>query len=378
MCSMTIITDILPRIHSQHKIIGYLPNLDNCYYQTMRIAVVYNQRPENLGRNDPDLEKHIEGDEWKTIKAIGDAIAANHHTVSYLQVDGDLYNNLKKHKDNIDLIFNLSEGISGVADREAHLPMLAELLSIPHTGPGPLTAALILNKYHAKKIWRASGVRTAESFLVTAPTDALTLPKNLTYPLLVKPNSDGSGIGIHETSIVKSLNELKNAVSHIISHYHQPALVESYLPGREFTVAIVGNTPNLTVLPIIEINFAGLPKGAPAIDSYKAKFVYGATGLVPMHETEFCPASLTPKLKKEIEDLSIAAYSAIGCLDFGRLDIRLDAQGVPHVLEINHPPGLMSDSNESSFFTISARTYGWDFPTLIGRILDAAITRLKL
>lgn len=342
----------------------------------MRIAVVYNKRPENLDRTDPDLEKHIEGDEWKTIQLIGDAITANNHTVSYLPIDRDLYANLKAQKDETDLIFNLSEGIAGVADREAHLPMLAELLGIPHTGPGPLTSALILNKYRAKQIWMASGVKTAESFLISSKSD--TLPSNPTYPLLVKPNSDGSGIGIHETSIVNNDRDLHAAVNHILSEYHQSALVESYLPGREFTVAIVGNALHLTVLPIIEINFAGLPSGAPAIDSYEAKFVYGATGMVPMHETEFCPAPLTKKLKKEIEDLSIAAYSAIGCLDFGRLDIRLDNKGVPHILEINHPPGLMSDPNESSFFTISARTHGWDFPTLIGHILDAAITRLKL
>lgn len=344
----------------------------------MRIAVVYNKRPENLGRTDPDLEKHIEGDEWKTIEAIGSAITANNHSVSYIPVDTNLYDNLKAQKKDIDLIFNLSEGIGGVADREAHLPMLAELLRIPHTGPGPLTAALILNKYRAKQIWMASGVKTAESFLVTNSEDSLPTSHNLTYPLLVKPNSDGSGIGIHETSIVKNINDLKKAVKRILSEYHQSALVETYLPGREFTVAIVGNSPYLTVLPIIEINFAGLPSGAPAIDSYEAKFVYGATGMVPMHETEFCPAPLTPKLKKEIEDLSIAAYSSIGCLDFGRLDIRLDDKGHPHVLEINHPPGLMSDPNESSFFTISARTHGWDFPTLIGHILNSAITRLKL
>ncbi len=344
----------------------------------MRVAVVYNKRPENLGRTDPELEKHIEGDEWKTIQAIGEAITANHHEVSYLPVDADLYDNLKKQKNHIDLIFNLSEGISGVADREAHLPLLAELLGIPHTGPGPLTSALILNKYRAKQIWMASGVKTAPSLLVTNAHDPLPRARDLTYPLLVKPNSDGSGIGIHETSIVKNKSQLKNAINHVLSNYHQPALVERYLPGREFTVAIVGNPPNLTVLPIIEINFAGLPKDAPAIDSYEAKFVYGATGLVPMHETEFCPAPLTNKLRKEIEDLAIAAYTAIGCLDFGRLDIRLDAQGRPHVLEINHPPGLMSDPGESSFFTISARAHGWDFPTLIGHILNSAITRLKL
>ncbi|GAB4028018.1 MAG: hypothetical protein Fur0011_7200 [Candidatus Microgenomates bacterium] len=344
----------------------------------MRIAVVYNKRPENLDRTDPDLEKYIEGDEWKTIKAIGDAITANNHTVSYLPVDTNLYDNLKTQKKDIDLIFNLSEGISGIADREAHLPMLAELLGIPHTGPGPLTAALILNKYRAKQIWMASGVKTAESFLVTNSQDSLLTSHNLTYPLLVKPNSDGSGIGIHAASIVTNKNQLKKSINHVLTNYHQPALVERYLPGREFTVAIVGNSPNLTVLPIIEINFAGLPKNAPAIDSYEAKFVYGATGVVPMHETEFCPAIISKELEKDIINLAKKAYLAIGCQDFGRLDIRLDKSGVPHVLEINHPPGLMSDPNESSFFTISARTYGWDFPTLIGNILNSAITRLKL
>lgn len=344
----------------------------------MRITVVYNARPEHLDRHDPNLETHIEGDEWKTIKAIGDALASYGHQITYLTVDSDLYPKLASLKPQTDLIFNLSEGISGVADREAHLPFLAELLGIPYTGPGPLTSALILNKYRAKQIWMASGVKTAQSFLISSLNDPLTLPSNLAYPLLVKPNSDGSGIGIHETSIVNNLKELKQATSHILSHYQQSALVESYLPGREFTVAIVGNTPNLTVLPIIEINFAGLPTGAPAIDSYEAKFVYGATGMVPMHETEFCPAPLTPQLKSKITNLAKHAYTTIGCLDFGRLDIRLDQSGIPHVLEINHPPGLMSDPNESSFFTISARVHGWDFPTLINQILKTAIERLQL
>ncbi|TXH06937.1 MAG: hypothetical protein E6R05_00940 [Candidatus Moraniibacteriota bacterium] len=344
----------------------------------MHICVVYNPRPENLDRTDPELEKHIEGDEWKTVKGIGDAISANGHSVTYLPVDANLYDNLKSEKAKIDLIFNISEGISGVADREAHLPMLAELLGIPHTGPGPLTAALILNKYRAKQIWMASGVKTAHSFLVTDPSNPLSIPEDLTYPLLVKPNSDGSGIGIHSNSIVYDLTQLKKAIRHVLISYRQSALIESYLPGREFTVAIVGNAPHLTVLPIIEINFAGLPKNAPAIDSYEAKFVYGATGQVPMDKTEFCPAQLSPKLKNEIEELAKKAYTAIGCQDFGRLDIRLDSKDIPHVLEINHPPGLMSDPNESSFFTISARAHGWDFTTLINQILLSACTRLDI
>ncbi len=347
-----------------------------CYYLIMRIAVVYNQRPESLDRTDPELEKHIEGDEWKTIEAIGEAIIKNDHTVDYVTVDHDLYSKLLEHKGKIDLIFNMSEGLSYAKDREAHLPMLAEIIGIPYTGPSPLSSALILNKFRAKQIWDSCGVKTAHSQLFSNHKSKLS-PK-LKYPLIVKPNSDGSGIGIHEASIVNNESELESVVKHINSHYRQDALVETYLPGREFTVAIVGNGDNLTVLPIIEINFAGLPKDAPAIDSYEAKFVYGATGVVPMHETEFCPAIINKELETEIVNLSKIAYLAIGCQDFGRLDIRLDAKGIPHVLEINHPPGLMSDPNESSFFTISARTYGWEFPTLIGNILNSAITRLKL
>lgn len=342
----------------------------------MHIAIVYNQRPEELDRNDPALEQYIEGDEQKTIEAIGNAITANGHQISYITVGSNTYSDLVRQKDKIDLVFNLSEGLSGTLDREAQIPILCEMIGIPYTGPSPLSCALILNKSRAKQIWQSTGISTAHSQLFTNPDTPLS--PNLTYPLIIKPNSDGSGIGIHSSSIVNSQKELKSAVNNILTNYHQSALAETYLSGREFTVAIVGNGDNLTVLPIIEINFDGLPKNAPAIDSYEAKFVYGATGVVPMHETEFCPADLNSQLQTKIVELSKAAYLAIGCQDFGRLDIRLDTQNNPYVLEINYPPGLMSDPNESSFFTIAARTYGWDFPTLIGKIINTAKARLKL
>lgn len=342
----------------------------------MHIAIVYNARPEGLDRTDPQLEQHIEGDEWKTILAIGEAIKLHGHTVVYVTVDRDIYAKLDSLKNNLDLIFNLSEGLAYAADREAQIPMIAEILKIPYTGPTPLSSALILNKHRAKQIWEASGIPTANSQLFHTPDSPIK--KNLNYPLIVKPNTDGSGIGIHESSIVNNQPELKKAITHIINKYHQDALVETYLPGREFTVAIVGNDEDLTVLPIIEINFAGLPSNAPAIDSYEAKFVYGATGAVPMHETEICPAQIDKKLETKLIKLSKDAYRAIGCRDFGRIDIRLDQDNNPHVLEINHPPGLMSDPQESSFFTISARAHGWDFPTLIGQILTSSLSRLKL
>ncbi len=342
----------------------------------MHIALTYNERPSDLDRLDPTLEQHIEGDEWKTIEAVGEAIKSHGHTLTYLKIHPDIYTDLKKLTGKIDLIFNLAEGISSGADREAQLPMLAEILGIPHTGPGPLSAALILNKSRAKEIWRANGITTPNSQLFTSPT--VKLHKSLTYPLMVKPSNEGSGIGIKSNSIVKNPTQLSRAISHIITSYHQPALVETYLPGREFTVAILGNGEHIQTLPIVEINFAGFPEGAPPIDSYEAKFIYGATGLVDMHATEFCPAKIPKSLARQINALAKASYLTIGCLDFGRVDIRLDAKGIPHVLEINHPPGLMSDPHESSFFVIAGRVAGLSFPQLIGSILNATIERLKL
>jgi D-alanine-D-alanine ligase len=343
----------------------------------MRIALVYNERPSSYDRNDPSLAKlTIEGDERKTIEAVGQAIESNGHNVSYFKVDADIYERLKASKSSINLVFNLAEGVSSGADREAHIPMLCEILGIPYTGPGPLSAALILNKSRAKEIWRANGVQTADSQLLFASSEPLK--KSLTFPLIVKPSNEGSGIGIKSNSIVHNLSELRNAIKLILNNYHQPALVETYLPGREFTVALIGNGDNVITLPIVEINFAAFPDGAPPIDSYEAKFVYGATGMIDMHSTEFCPAVVTPKLEKEINKLAGAAYQTIGCLDFGRVDIRLDDKDVPHVLEINHPPGLMSDPDESSFFTIAGRAAGLTFPQTIGRILRSALTRLDM
>lgn len=342
----------------------------------MKIGLVYNARPTGYDRSDPALEKHIEGDEWKTTEATSRAVERNGHSVEYFPIDDNIYARLRAAKPHLDLVFNLSEGISGGADREAHIPMLCEILGLPYTGPGPLSAALILDKSRAKEIWRANGVRTADSQLFISPTDKLV--SSLTYPLIVKPSNEGSGIGIKSNSIVNTQQELRAAVKLITHEYRQPALVETYLSGREFTVALVGNGSSVVTLPIIEINFAGFPKDAPPIDSYEAKFIYGATGMVDMHGTEFCPAIVTTQLAKEINDLSRQAYLTIGCRDFGRVDIRLDAQGTPHVLEINHPPGIMSDEFEASFVVIAARQYGWTFEKLINQILSSAITRLGL
>ena len=340
----------------------------------MKVAIVYNARPD-IEREDPKLEKEIEGDEWKTTHSIGEAAESNGHKVTYYPINPNIYEELRKAKDKIDLVFNLSEGING-SDREAQIPMICEVLGIPYSGPGPLSAALILNKARAKEIWKVNGIRTADWQLFKTGNE--TLKSELKFPVIVKPNSEGSGIGIKNNAVTKNTKELKANTNHIIKGYNQSALVEEFLPGREFTIGLIGNGDDLITLPIVEINFAGLPKGIAPIDSYEAKFIYGATGVVPMHETEFCPAKIGKKLENEIVNIAKDAYNAVGCQDFARIDMRLGKNGKVYVMEINHPPGLMSDENESSFFTIEARAAGLTFDQTIGRILSAAIKRLNL
>ncbi len=326
-----------------------------------------------MDRHDPSLEKFIEGDEIKTIEALGNAIKSNNHQVSYLKIDKNIYHKLEENRQNIDLLFNFAEGIGVGSDREAQIPMLAEILGIKHTGPGPLSAALILNKSRAKEIWKANGVRTAKWQLFTSSYEKLI--KELTFPLIVKPNSEGSGIGIKSSSIVRSSKELKSAISVVLNKYNQPALVEEFLPGREFTVAIIGNGNESFTLPIVEVNFEAFPKDVPRVDTFEAKFVYGATGVAEMTKTEFCPAPVTAKLAKEINQAALSAYHMIGCLDFGRVDLRMGSDGKVYVMEINHPPGLMSDINESSFFTIAGRAAGFTFSQMMGKIINSAISR---
>ena len=185
-------------------------------------------------------------------------------------------------------------------------------------------------------------------------------------------------MGIKSNSIVKNKAELKVALKTLLSTYRGGALVEEYLDGREFTIALVGNGDSLITLPIIEINFDVFPTGTPRVDTYEAKFVYGATGLSPMEETEFCPAKVTPELETELNQAAMAAFRTIGCRDFGRVDLRLGTGGKVYVLEINHPPGLMSDPSEMSFFNIAAREHGWDLKHLLKAILSSATNRLQL
>jgi D-alanine-D-alanine ligase len=191
--------------------------------------------------------------------------------------------------------------------------------------------------------------------------------------LIVKPLYEGSSIGIRNDSLVKSRREMRERVLWLLNNYNEPALVEEFLPGREFTIAILGNGSGARVLPIVEILFDSLPKGVNPIYSYEAKWIWDQSSN-PLKIFE-CPARLSAELHSEIESVCLRAYNILRCRDWCRIDVRLDASGRPHILELNPLPGILPGPEENSCFPKAARAAGMSYRQLIHTVLDIACKR---
>jgi len=173
--------------------------------------------------------------------------------------------------------------------------------------------------------------------------------------------------------LCRSIGDVKREVVRVTETYHQPALIEEYLPGREFTVALLGNGTDITVLPIVEYNFTSLPDGAPKIDSYEAKWIYDQPDnpLDSLH----CPADIPTTLRDAINEMCVKAYRVFRICDWARIDVRLDGDGAPHIIEINPLPGILPKVEDNSCFPKAARTAGISYDRLIQTVLELAIAR---
>jgi len=339
-----------------------------------KIAFTYNLKPKNLPRNHPLAEFYAEFDTPDTINGIKEAIESQGHEVIMIEANEDSFDKFRQCRNDIDLVFNFAEAVSNGLDREAHIPAILEMLKIPYTGPAPLSAALILNKAKAKEIWKCHNVPTAP-FQVFYTQDE-KLRRGLKFPLIVKPIREGSSAGIRNRSLVSNSKELKERVKETIADFKQPALVEQFLSGREFTVSLIGNGDSLCALPIAEVNFDALPSNVNKIDSYEAKWIWDN----PVNPVDaiICPAKIDENLKEKIISAAKQAFITLECRDWARVDIRLDENNNPFVLELNCPVGLLPDPKENSRMPRAAREAGMDFSKLIGKIIDIALERYNL
>lgn len=325
----------------------------------MKIAVIYNRDSKSVINlfGIPNREKYGK----KSIDRIVNSLKKYGHQVNAFEGDKDLIDKLEDFMPRVlkgelpGLAFNLSYGIQGQA-RYTHVPSILEMVGIPYVGSNPLAHSLALDKVVAKMIFQQNGLPTPE---FTVIKDKDFEPPKIPYPLIVKPKNEAVSMGIE---VVNNFEELQKAAKVILEDFNQSVLVEQYIEGREINVGLLGNNPP-EALPPCEIVFG---KGGPAIYTIEDK--KGKSGRTI---DWICPAPIGEKLTKESQRISKEAFSALGCYDAARVDIRLDKKGRLFILEVNSLPSL----GEHGSYTIAAKQSGLDFPALVNRMVEVASAR---
>ena len=332
----------------------------------LKVALVYNlKKPKN--KNYPG-DYFSEFDGLETIEALAGALRSGGHRVYLVEADKKFLDWLKFNQ--IDIVFNIAEGFSG-SGRESQIPAILDFLGIPYTGSGVLALALSLDKAMTKQIFMYNGIPTPKFQLFK--NESGPLQKNLRFPLIVKPNCEGSAKGIHASNLVKNESRLYEEIGRIRKLYQHDVLVEEFIEGTELTVGILGNRkPH--ILPILEIDFTNCKKRGESFYSWEVKEYQGIDPLYPDPEF-FCPARLSRERKEEVEKVALQAHQALGCRDMSRVDIRLSKDSIPYVLEVNALPGL--DPKESNL-TRMAAVCSMSYPDLINGILESALKRYRL
>ncbi|MFX1250559.1 MAG: ATP-grasp domain-containing protein [Promethearchaeota archaeon] len=330
----------------------------------MKIALILNTRRDSS-------EFQVEYDPPHTVELIKQGIKETGHEYVFVEADENLLTNLQRLKP--DLVFNRAEGIRGES-RESHVPAILEMLNIPYVGSNVLTTAICLNKAWTKKILLYHNLPTPK-FSVIKNISEVDSTVDFNFPVILKPNEEGSSVGINEDNVVHTREQLKEKLTHMIREYEQPILVEEFIQGREFSVGILGQ-PNsqLEVLSIIEIDFSRLPPEVGGVFGQRAKTTYDDL------DHYICPAKIPLELKQRLETLTLQICEVLEIKDFCRLDFRMTNQGKIYFLEANPLPGMDFDleNKDFSFYPYMAMNTGYSYNQLIFRILESACSRYLL
>jgi len=321
------------------------------------IALVYDLRDDYLAEGFTE-EQVAEFDSAATISCLEQALQSLGYMTERIGNGLSLARALAAGR-RWDLVFTIAEGLRG-RSREAQVPALLEMYGLAYTFSDPLVCALTLDKAMTKRVIQSAGLYTPGFSVVACPADVESV--SLRYPLFAKPVAEGTGKGVDDRSRIKSAEELRSVCLRLLKRFDQPVLVEEFLPGREFTTAVLGFGRDAEVLGTMEMT---IHPNAPAADySYEVK--------------ELCEECVhyfpMPKgaLRDEVEELALRAYQVLECRDTGRVDVRLDAQGRPAFIEINPLPGLHPTHSD---LPMIATQVGMPYEELIGRIVRSALTR---
>jgi len=323
----------------------------------VRIGFTYDLRDDYL-REGYSAEEVAEFDELETIDAIDAALTTFGHIVDRIGGVKKLSARLTAG-DRWDLVFNYAEGLFGFA-REAQVPALLDAFQIPYTFSDGLVFALTLHKAMTKHIVRSLGIPTPDFAVVSSRSDLAGI--SVPFPVFVKPVASGSSVGISAASHAVDAAALQSACRRILDTYRQPALVETFLPGREVTVGIVGTGSRARVIAVMEVVFT--PDAEAHGYSYSNKKLVKARYEI-----------VTDAVAAEAADIALRAWNGLGCRDLGRVDCRCDRHGRPHFLEVNPLAGLHPVLGD---IVILADLVGMSYGQLIGSIVASACERLPL
>ena len=337
---------------------------------SMKVGLTFNEKKQEDPGGSSSPDAFLEWDDAKTIQAIAEALRHRHQVV-LIEATGAYAERLRAER--LDIVFNIAEGRFGPS-REAEVPATLERLGLPYTGSGPETLSITLDKGRTNRLLKEAGIPTPEGVICEASSSVYL--NGLHFPLIVKPLWEGSSKGIPNSALVTDRLGLHRALERIYKRYRQPALVERFLEGREFTIALLGNPPALRVLPIVEIDFSALPRKAHPLYSYEAKWVWD-TPESPL-KLFVCPARISSDLRTELESVAKRSFEILKCRDWCRIDLRLDGEGKPHVLEVNPLPGILPNPEQNSCFPKAARAAGLSYGELIEEVLSIACRRYGL
>lgn len=325
------------------------------------VGLTYDLKTDYTFKEGDPPDANAEFDHPSTIDVIASAIESNGFKTKKI---GNVTNLLEKIDNlGVDIVFNISEGMTG-RNRESQVPVILEMAGVPFVGADALTLGLTLDKVMAKKIFLADKIPTPKFYEFKSSEEVLNT-NHYRFPLIVKPRFEGSSKGLSENSRVENKDDLRKQVDYIIANYKQPALVEEFISGSEFTVAIVGNDPS-EAMPVVQIKIDGRLQ-------LNDKF-YTFARITSDRLEYVCPAKISSELKKRLQEMALKVYNVVECRDFGRVDFRVDSEGNPYVLEINPLPSLSTED----VFKLVAENIGITYEQIIGRILNSALKRHSL
>ncbi|MBU0549338.1 MAG: ATP-grasp domain-containing protein [Candidatus Omnitrophica bacterium] len=325
------------------------------------IGLTFDLKTDYQPKTSEPSDANAEFDHPQTINLIADTISSLGHQVKKI---GNVFS-LLDGLDNlgVDIIFNISEGLSG-RNRESQIPVILEAKGIPFVGSDGLTLALSLDKLMAKKVFLAEGIPTPR-FMQINQAESLIDTDHFRFPLMVKPRFEGSSKGIDSNARINDLDALIKRTDYVINTYKQPALIEEFIKGREFTVAIVGNDP-IEVFSPVQVKIAG------ELNLGEKFYTFGH---ITSAELEYVfPAPISKALEDKLKELALCVYKAVDCLDFGRVDFRVDEEGNPFVLEINPLPCMAAED----VFMLIPKTLGMTYAQMLDKILQSAFKRYNL